>query len=254
MKYSIAGDTVLNSLTWHKVYDYNYLLGAMREDSLRQVYFYNMTTAISSTNYIDSVYKLYDFSIQEIGDTVKPWASSLYYHWGSMIVTDIDSVLIYDQYRKRYHFGSEMWIEGIGSTTDLFRGMRPMLTCGCGGYDLICYKENSITYYLSPSYSFFQCDNFPMSIAENKLYEISMSTYPNPFSTQTTLHSGVPLNNASIKLYDSFGRYVRHIDHISGESIVIQREGLTQGIYILKVMQNEQLLKTEKLIVTEDKF
>jgi hypothetical protein len=147
-----------------------------------------------------------------------------------------------------------MWIEGIGSTVDLFKGMRPFLTCSCPTYDLICFKENATTYYLAPGYSFLQCDNYPTEVAEDKMHGVSISTYPNPFLSQTILQSGYPLQDATLKFYDSFGRDIRQIQHVSGESIVIQREGLAPGIYFLKVMQNNQLLKTEKIAVAEERF
>jgi hypothetical protein len=69
---------------------------------------------------------------------------------------------------------------------------------------------------------------------------IEMITYPNPFSEQATIWFKIDKSSSvSITIYDIMGKSVRRINagnYAAGEnSIVIQKENLIPGIYILKM-------------------
>jgi hypothetical protein len=263
-QYIISGDTLINAVNWHKlsigplqqvINPANYLvMGAIREDSLKRVFYRSFnSTDIGNFLYRDSVYLLYDFSAQ-VGDTLFKYNpnSNLYYLYTDLVVTSIDSVFCHDHYRKRINSNYDAWIEGIGSTTDLFRGIRPVSTCGCGGTTLICFRENAVTYYITPPY--IDCYNLAAGLEEDKVYKDRISVFPNPFSGETNLASELPLKDATLKIYNSLGREVKTITNINGRSVAILRDELGSGVYSLRLVQNEQVLKTEKLIIAEDKF
>jgi hypothetical protein len=75
------------------------------------------------------------------------------------------------------------------------------------------------------------------NISENGL---DMITYPNPFSSQTTVRFNLEQSSeVSIDIYDITGKLARKIDagtYTPGRnSIVIQKENLQRGIYLMKL-------------------
>ncbi len=85
--------------------------------------------------------------------------------------------------------------------------------------------------------------------SENLFSELSV--YPNPFSSQTTLHTGTLLNNATLTVYNSYGQEVRKIEKISGQEIKLQRDDLPGGLYFIRLTQGNQIYATEKLVITD---
>ena len=80
-------------------------------------------------------------------------------------------------------------------------------------------------------------------------------TYPNPFSTSTTISFSLSQSqNVSLKVYDVNGRLIKTLASTIFEEgehqIVWNAEEVNAGIYFLK-MQAVEFLKTEKLIVTK---
>ena len=72
---------------------------------------------------------------------------------------------------------------------------------------------------------------------------------PNPFSTQTNIISSRTLDNATVKMYNSIGVKVLEINNITSNSIRIERNNLSSGLYILKVEENNRGISYEKLII-----
>lgn len=79
----------------------------------------------------------------------------------------------------------------------------------------------------------------------------NIQSFPNPFSLQTTLHPGKPLNNATLTLYSLIGTRVRQVRNICGESVIINREQLPTGLYYYQLVQDRQIY-TGKLVITDD--
>jgi N-acetylneuraminic acid mutarotase len=77
-----------------------------------------------------------------------------------------------------------------------------------------------------------------------------ISVYPNPFSTQTTLHSDIALHNASISVCNSVGQTVTEIKNISGQTIVLHCDDLPGGIYFVRIKTGSKIF-TKKLVITE---
>ena len=87
----------------------------------------------------------------------------------------------------------------------------------------------------------------------NNLTETSetINVYPNPFSTFTTLHSDIYLSNATLTVQNSLG-LVKVIRNVSGNSIILQRDNLPNGMYFFKLTQNDELISTGKLVITDN--
>ncbi len=75
--------------------------------------------------------------------------------------------------------------------------------------------------------------------------------FPNPFFIQTTLQTEIFLRNANIILYNSFGQKVKQIYNISGQSITLSRDNLHSGVYFLRLMQDNQVISTNRLIIID---
>jgi hypothetical protein len=174
LNYSIKGDTIINSKTYKKVYggiDNKKIKGGIREENKR-IYYLDINNSggyLSMikplTNEIKNCVKqqirnlngeflLYDFNKTKIGDTlfVFPWGNI------SAIITNIDSVLIQNSYRKRYEYnalwhGKDYVIEGIGSVKQgLFGAITDIPMCGYFDWEFICFSQNGETVYQNPDY------------------------------------------------------------------------------------------------------
>lgn len=75
--------------------------------------------------------------------------------------------------------------------------------------------------------------------------------YPNPFSTQTTLQTDKLLYNATLTIYNLYGQQVRQMGNLSGQTIFFQRENLPSGIYFLRLMQDNKVIATNKVVITD---
>ncbi|MEX0996194.1 MAG: T9SS type A sorting domain-containing protein [Flavobacteriaceae bacterium] len=78
-----------------------------------------------------------------------------------------------------------------------------------------------------------------------------MSIFPNPFSNNTTLQSINELNNAILTVYNLQGQAVKEMKNISGQTTIINRNNLPAGLYIVRISQDNQILMTDKLLITD---
>jgi len=88
--------------------------------------------------------------------------------------------------------------------------------------------------------------------AEDKLQN-KINAYPNPFSESCIVDlSSIKKSaeeNLNFHLYNLLGKEVASYMNISANKLTIHRKGLGSGVYIYKVMQNNQQAGTGKLIV-----
>ena len=257
----LGGDTVLNNKTWHKIYQEvnclvnpvmtysnSVLMGALREDSAKRIYYYNMNTSFVNAQK-DSVYKLYDFSAQ-IGDTIK-FGPFPYYYYNYLVLDSIDSAYTYNKYRKQYHLspGNETWIEGIGSLRGLFTVINPALTCFCI-QELFCYRDNDTSYYIKPPY--IDCYNLSAGIINSTNIEMAITISPNPFSSEAVLKTNTELKNASLVIYNSIGQSIKQMNDLNGRSIPVNCSELSPGMYFIKLIQENKILSNEKIFLLEE--
>lgn len=77
-----------------------------------------------------------------------------------------------------------------------------------------------------------------------------LNIFPNPFSTQTTLHIEERLQNASFTVYNSVGQTVAQIKNISGQTITFNRDNLPSGLYFVRLTEDNKVY-TDKVIITD---
>ncbi|MDP1746239.1 MAG: LamG-like jellyroll fold domain-containing protein, partial [Bacteroidota bacterium] len=94
------------------------------------------------------------------------------------------------------------------------------------------------------------CNGF-VSVNENPLINYDLKLYPNPFSTQVTLQTDNLLHNATLTVYNCFGQTVKQIKNISGQTITLFRDNLPSGLYCIQLTQDNKIITTDKLVITD---
>lgn len=86
----------------------------------------------------------------------------------------------------------------------------------------------------------------------NEIYNYNaVSIFPNPFSSQTTLQTNVPLTNATLTVDNYIGQTVAQIKSISGQTITFNRDNLPSGLYFVRLTENNQIIATNKIIIID---
>jgi hypothetical protein len=75
--------------------------------------------------------------------------------------------------------------------------------------------------------------------------------FPNPFSNQTTFEVSERIRNSTLTIYNSIGQRIKEIKNLSGESVILERNHLPNGIYIVQLTRNGKVIATEKIIITD---
>ena len=80
--------------------------------------------------------------------------------------------------------------------------------------------------------------------------EMTVRCFPNPFASSTTVYlSKFDLHNSySLSLLDLYGQEIRNTP-IKGAETIVQKDGLSAGIYFCKIYSNNVLLASRKIIV-----
>jgi hypothetical protein len=78
---------------------------------------------------------------------------------------------------------------------------------------------------------------------------IPISIYPNPFSSATILQTDISLNNATLTIDNYLGQTVKEIRNLSGREITIHRDNLPSGLYFARLIQENKIIATGKLVI-----
>jgi hypothetical protein len=78
---------------------------------------------------------------------------------------------------------------------------------------------------------------------------ISTTISPNPFSEMATIHFSRPLTSATLNIYNIYGQLVQAKTHLSGNEIILNREGLCSGIYIYEVTHGVGKVSTGMAVI-----
>jgi hypothetical protein len=263
-EYYSTGDTLINSSVYRKIFvnekqDTNtcwgpyYLpvpgyVGALKDDSIA-----NKTFFVFPNSTTDSL--LYDYNLT-VGDTIKGIISQYFNQSDTnRAVLTVDSVFTSGQYRKRWNFSQDEYgdsifiIEGIGTSSGLLEPLYPWELEWTVRY-LICVKDSLQTYFTSNQNSTVGCKSIYTGTKELNLFS-NFSIFPDPFSTDATLKADQGIKNATITIINIFGQKVKQIKNITGKEITIHRDNLSAGIYCLQVNQENKIVSSFKLIITD---
>jgi hypothetical protein len=230
--YILSGDTTILGTNYKKITG-----GALRESN-KIIYFYPDTAS--------QEYLLYNFNLN-LGDT---FFHSFGWNWpnsDTVIVTDVGSVQTsIGDIRTLYFDNMAMWVDGIGSLTDLYNPIEAGALSGSFGLECMM-GDSGFHYPLWTTYCIF-----PSSVSEHKKSpQKFVSIRPNPFSSQTTLQTDNLLNMATLTIDNYLGQTVKQIKNISGQSVTLHRNNLPSGLYFIRLTQNNKVIATEKLIITD---
>lgn len=70
---------------------------------------------------------------------------------------------------------------------------------------------------------------------------------PNPTYSQITINAPDGLDNACILIYNQFGQIVKKQGSVSGTSFIIDSKQMSSGYYFVKVIQNNKVIKIQKV-------
>ncbi len=252
--YKVEGDTMISQenfkilyrsyeefpVSWEKY-------GYIREDEDKKVYY-------SPFNFNDTIFNepsmVYDFGV-ELNDTltITSFAYNSPYDL-EIVITGIDSVLIGENKRRRVTFACEFfydnfWIEGIGSNNGL---LEPGFYCYivCPISELICVKEgNNVIYHVG-----YYDDCYVVDIDETIVKEQQFLVYPNPAKNimyiipQTNIGSSL-----QFELYNLENKAVIRRGIIDFNPLVINITNLKDGLYLYRIIDNQELAQNGKIIV-----
>lgn len=238
-QYRLMGDTVIKGNTYSKVYRlvnelYPDYIGSLREDDNKNIFFYPfesyMEPNISFPN-DTAEYLLYSFNNLEVG-TILSINS-----YDNIEVVAIDSILLQDVYHKRYRItgngmaGLEYWIEGIGSTSELFSNYTNEFE---SEFYTLCFKPDLIdTYYISSPDDYNWC-TYNVGINEIDLNRFSVS--PNPAHDNILIKGEIP-EKLNYAITDLVGNILIKGSYSANSPIGIAE--LKPGIYALTICSNQ---------------
>lgn len=261
-QYTMGGDTTIGAYNYTKIFrtgmfgycygdDSTYFVyenlyqGGLRQDTInKKVYF-------KCHNQPDTL--LYDFNLQ-VGDTFQLFSCDfgVVYPF-KVVVAVIDSALVGNSYHKQFRFISSEYfptitnsiIEGVGATSGLLEpifDMDPM-----NSWNLFCFSHGTDNY---PSTS----TSCPLITGIELSSHISnqLKVFPNPFSSQTTLQTDKVFKDANLTVYNLFGQTVKQKNNLSGQTIIFHRDNLPSGLYLFRLTQDNKIILTDKLIITDN--
>jgi hypothetical protein len=233
------GDSVVENVNYRKIWrchDENQLewffYGLIREDDQNRVYYKPLV-------YPEGL--IYSFGVS-VNDTVQALNTSLNtMDTLNFVVTEIDSVLMLDKFRKRislYEYinnKEEIWIEGIGSLYGVLNSCNNAYGGVCGGYEALCYQENGFMIYQHPSYN--TC-HYSALVNIHDVRVNSIHIYPNPATNY------IRIDIMEVALLEE--NLILELSSLDGKKIVVKEldknknilylPKVSQGVYLLKVM------------------
>ena len=268
----ISNDTIINGNIYHKLYksdvtasdtlSINYT-GAIREIN-KKVYLYldslaayNISMGLfgfcrwmsgSDTSVLNKDLLLYDFDVN-VGDTV-------FYEYLDSIkieITSIDSILIQNQYRKRYHYNFlwtgypfcngllwnyDYYIESIGSPLGIFGHLGMYFE---NNAQLLCFEDSEISYPDSTS-----CSN-AMGINEKIPEENVVLVYPNPNNGLFTLKIDAPFSQATLAVFDVKGKRILQ-QNITQTETQLNLLSYPKGMYFYQVIVEEKVFSGKVMV------
>jgi len=245
LRYSLEGDTIINSYSYKQVIretgdtvnPSKEYVGALREDGMK--IYYQGLDYLGSEHINDNEILLYDFS-KKVNDTIIHIDESPQFH---SIIINIDSVLVGSGYRKRYEVNSstnylhqtEYWIEGIGSIINGLLGhVTAIPTCCYHFWEHVCFKDQVVE-LVNPNFNSCYSEKRITNIEKPIFNHSQIKVFPNPI--EDIIHIDV-LESSKVYLvniYSSSGHLIYSEVHTSAEHQIDLELSLSAGFYILEV-------------------
>ena len=229
------GDTVINSISYTKIYNQHNFSSLTYGGGIRQDIPNEKIYQIDLNN-IE-----HDMAVSQHGRVGETCPQLLYTY--SAKVISIDSVLVGAQYHKQYHLQSinpninplsqGKYIVGVGFANE---------SVFAESFQLYCFSVKNVNQFGGAP----ECYLISKINLIHNPYSISLS--PNPSSETTILTT--TLSNYSVEIYNLFGQRVKQIKGNSNQT-EIYRGSLPNGLYIVRLIQNNKIVASTKLIIVD---
>jgi len=105
---------------------------------------------------------------------------------------------------------------------------------------------------ISTTNSVFKLSYAALSVNE-KVYMHGnvLNVFPNPFSDQAMVQCSIPLHNATLLIENFTGQIVKRMDHINGHSVLLPGDGLSTGLYVVRIQQDQRIIVAKKIVLTD---
>lgn len=262
-QYKMKGDTLLNGITYHKIYyslDLAYdspnetLHCFVREDTTKKVFVkYPSGSGIDTTEFM-----LYDFNLA-VGDTVTirllNFTTDSIYKLAVSNIFPYSTIIDTRNYYKLQSVGPSFWscaafgldwIEGMGAWFSPFYNEIPQWGCDSGGYEVSCFWHKG-NYVLGGTF----CD-YETGINEIKGSNYQLYVYPNPVQSQIMLEFDLTIPiTGSIEIKNILGQSIKTKNNITfskgKNKIEIDVSELSKGLYFVN-LQSENKFMSKRFI------
>ena len=261
--YQISGQTLIGGILYNRLLHYEITTDQCTADTLidTTTYYIRQDTALKKVWMYDSSINgdtiLFDFDLH-VGDTLDASKEYWTHYFNSSnywIVISIDSIIINGQYRKRFNYEmpnnpgcTSSMIEGIGPIHGIF--YQPPTCFEYGAYLDVFIQDNLVLICQTIDTSFYiyySCHNFFVDINEFETKDQFIIS-PNPFHLYANLKVNKKFENSEMRIYNIFGAQVEK-KTIHGESVIINRDGLRDGIYFFQIRNDEGQIISGKFII-----
>jgi len=148
------------------------------------------------------------------------------------------------------YVSSNTYIEKLGGLISFyFRNCCDVDCCPSFG-GLSCYQDDNFGLYKAPGYT-LACNYSPVGIKEDSYQPINVSIYPQPANQTVNLSSPLFANkSAQIQISNNLGQLCsKKKVKFSNGNAQISLSDLPKGIYLLKLIDEDLKIFTQKLIV-----
>ena len=106
------------------------------------------------------------------------------------------------------------------------------------------YKINRKGFYFLK----YIVDSLATGINEINNKQTTISIYPNPFTSQTTITFSEVQKNSTIKIIDIIGKEIRTII-FKGKELIIEKGTMKEGVYLLQIIDEKKNILSRKIII-----
>jgi hypothetical protein len=191
---------------------------------------------------------IYDFGAA-VGDTIEIY-NAVHQLDVFMLVTDIDSVLINGQYRKRitlqpdYWPFQDVWVEGIGTLNQGLHFAGIYLTGPT--YLLLCYKYNDEVVFMQSGYT--ACIYPYVSIDETLAESPQTMIYYDPGIRAIRLNTPPSADQYTLELYTVTGQKALSKPVLYNEPVYTAGYGIREGLYVYRLFMGNSVLSGKVVI------
>lgn len=266
LQYKMKGDTLLNGITYHKIYfslDLAYnspnqtLHCFVREDTTKKVFVkYPEGSGIDTSEFM-----LYNFNVA-VGDTVTirllNFTTDSIYKLAVSNISPYPTLVDTRKYYKLQSVGPAFWscavfgldwVEGMGAWFSPFYNEIPQWGCDSAGYEISCFWHKG-NYVLGGT----SCD-YETGIGEINGSNYQSHVYPNPAQNSINFEVNFEtkdLTNSYLIITDIVGQQMSKYNIAAKDfPVIINTEPYSNGIYFYSIYHNGVQKEAEKFIISK---